>query len=480
MKKLFVLFALVLTGTMLFAQGKFIVGTAANSRNSLFYGEVLVYGDSLIITDATGADSTYVFDEGDSVRVSIENPLYFIGNSVTFYTAAYFNSVARFLDDISVDGDVDFNATLTVDGVTEFNEKVTFDGDSLVIIDASGADSTIMYDEGDTIKITHENPILISGEEMFTTNSWTMRALYGNNSSEFLVRAASGDGAVGADLNLRGGIPATDFAGGAANLLGGDGIGTGNGGTIAVNAGDGGATGAGGALSITSGDGGSTSGNAGSLSLSGGDAIDGSGGSVAIRAGSSGGSNNGPNASLSGGTGGTAGGNGGGLALSGGSAGVASGGNGGLLSIDAGQGDGVGADGDIGIGINYATNINIGAVGMNYSDTYYAGFYANADQNDVAAGGGAAGITTYFTTINSGGANDTITIASGAVVGQMKKVMLVTDGGGDAVLSGTFVGGTWMTFNDSGEYAILMWNGTAWRAIELASQLSVAEKPVIS
>lgn len=132
-------------------------------------------------------------------------------------------------------------------------------------------------------------------------------------------------------------------------------------------------------------------------------------------------------------------------------------------------------------GINeFSDTIKVSAAGINNTNTYYASFYPNADQEDVAAGGGAASIVKYFTTVNSGGTNDTVTVASGTIVGQMKKFLFVADGGGNLVLDIDVEGGSWMTFTDAGEYAILMWNGTKWRAIELASQLSVTEKPVIS
>ncbi|MBU2249759.1 MAG: hypothetical protein KKD77_23635 [Gammaproteobacteria bacterium] len=132
-------------------------------------------------------------------------------------------------------------------------------------------------------------------------------------------------------------------------------------------------------------------------------------------------------------------------------------------------------------GINeFSDTIKVSAAGINNTNTYYAAFYPNANQEDVAAGGGAASIVKYFTTVNSGGTNDTVTVASGTIVGQMKKFLFVADGGGNLVLDIDVEGGSWMTFTDAGEYAILMWNGTKWRAIELASQLSVTEKPVIS
>lgn len=102
--------------------------------------------------------------------------------------------------------------------------------------------------------------------------------------------------------------------------------------------------------------------------------------------------------------------------------------------------------------------------------TMIAAYYPQVAQNDIAAGiGGAILVTNYLTTINTDAGGDAFTLADGTVKGQMKKILLVADGGGDGVVTPAtaFAGGaTTATFNDAGDYLILQWNGTAWRVQE--------------
>ncbi len=89
-------------------------------------------------------------------------------------------------------------------------------------------------------------------------------------------------------------------------------------------------------------------------------------------------------------------------------------------------------------------------------------------QNNIAAGtGGAIIVTNYLTTINTDAGGDAFTLADGTVVGQMKKILLVVDGGGDATITpANLAGGTTITMNDAADYVILQWNGTDWVVIE--------------
>jgi hypothetical protein len=98
-----------------------------------------------------------------------------------------------------------------------------------------------------------------------------------------------------------------------------------------------------------------------------------------------------------------------------------------------------------------------------------AAFYPSVAQNDIAAGtGGAILVTNYLTTINTDAGGDAFTLANGTQIGQMKKILLVADGGGDGVVTPAtaFAGGTTATFNDAGDYVILQWSGTAWVVLE--------------
>lgn len=104
----------------------------------------------------------------------------------------------------------------------------------------------------------------------------------------------------------------------------------------------------------------------------------------------------------------------------------------------------------------------------NPAGTLVAGFYPLAAQNDIAAGtGGAIGLTTFLTTINTDAGGDAFTLANSTQVGQRKKIRLVVDGGGDGVVTPTSLsGGTTITFNDANDYVELIWNGSAWVVLE--------------
>lgn len=99
-----------------------------------------------------------------------------------------------------------------------------------------------------------------------------------------------------------------------------------------------------------------------------------------------------------------------------------------------------------------------------------AAFYPQVAQNNITAGtGGAIVVTNYLTTINTDAGGDAFTLANGTQIGQMKKILLVADGGGDGVVTPAtaFAGGaTTATFNDAADYLILQWNGSAWRVQE--------------
>jgi hypothetical protein len=103
------------------------------------------------------------------------------------------------------------------------------------------------------------------------------------------------------------------------------------------------------------------------------------------------------------------------------------------------------------------------------ANSMIAAFYPSVVQDNITAGtGGAIPVTNYLTTINTDAGGDAFTLANGTQIGQMKKILLVVDGGGDGVITPTtaFAGGTTATFNDAGDYVILQWSGTAWLVLE--------------
>lgn len=86
----------------------------------------------------------------------------------------------------------------------------------------------------------------------------------------------------------------------------------------------------------------------------------------------------------------------------------------------------------------------------------------------VAAGGTttALSLTTVLSDISTDAGGDAFTLANGTVVGQIKAIVLSTDGGGNATVTpATYADGTTLTFADAGDFCLLMWNGSAWRTL---------------
>lgn len=90
-------------------------------------------------------------------------------------------------------------------------------------------------------------------------------------------------------------------------------------------------------------------------------------------------------------------------------------------------------------------------------------FYPQVAPSDIAAGvGGAIDITSYFTTISTDAGGDAFTLADGTVVGQVKRIRLLVDGGGDAVITPANFTDTTITMDDAGDDVELMWDGVQW------------------
>jgi hypothetical protein len=105
---------------------------------------------------------------------------------------------------------------------------------------------------------------------------------------------------------------------------------------------------------------------------------------------------------------------------------------------------------------------------LNYGGPGFIGIIPFNSPEDIPAGtGGAINITSYFTTLNTDAGGDAYTLANGTVIGQLKKIYLLTDGGGDAVITPANLDvGSTITMNDAGDYIVLIWNGFSWQPIE--------------
>lgn len=95
-------------------------------------------------------------------------------------------------------------------------------------------------------------------------------------------------------------------------------------------------------------------------------------------------------------------------------------------------------------------------------------------------GAGAITLTEWYSTIDTNAGAAAFTLANGTVVGQVKKIQMIIDGGDGTLTPTSLSGGTTITFADAGDFAILMWNGTAWVAIELGNDADGITAPVLA
>lgn len=95
------------------------------------------------------------------------------------------------------------------------------------------------------------------------------------------------------------------------------------------------------------------------------------------------------------------------------------------------------------------------------------------------SGPGAINITTYLTKWTTTGA-DAGTLANGARIGQLKKVQMIVDGGDGTLTPDNLANGTTITFADAGDFALMIWNGTDWVAIELGNDADGVTAPVLA
>ena len=98
------------------------------------------------------------------------------------------------------------------------------------------------------------------------------------------------------------------------------------------------------------------------------------------------------------------------------------------------------------------------------ANTFYPVILDQAQQAITA--NGAITITEYSTAITSVTTTGvTYTLADSTVIGQVKRMQLVADGGSDAVV--TFNTNATLTFADVGDVAEVIWNGADWLPIAL-------------
>ena len=97
-----------------------------------------------------------------------------------------------------------------------------------------------------------------------------------------------------------------------------------------------------------------------------------------------------------------------------------------------------------------------------------AGFYnTTSAQNTITAGtGGAISVNNYLTIVDTDAGGDAFTLTDG-LIGQLKKIRMGVDGGGDAVITpATAVGFTTITMNDANDFVILIMKPAGWFVLE--------------
>ena len=96
------------------------------------------------------------------------------------------------------------------------------------------------------------------------------------------------------------------------------------------------------------------------------------------------------------------------------------------------------------------------------------------------SGPGAANVTSFYTSVTTTG-TDAISLAAGTELGQLKKIQMIVDAGNGTVTIADPVSSSLdvITFADVGDFALLIWVGTAWRVLELGNAADGVSAPAI-
>lgn len=118
---------------------------------------------------------------------------------------------------------------------------------------------------------------------------------------------------------------------------------------------------------------------------------------------------------------------------------------------------------------------------LNGEEAIGSSIYIPAAAQNAMTAAGAVSLTTFYTTVNTTtGSGHASTLADGVRVGQMKKIQLIVDAGDLVLTPANLAGGTTITFADVGDYAVLIWNGVDWVAIELGNDADGVTAPVLA
>ena len=107
------------------------------------------------------------------------------------------------------------------------------------------------------------------------------------------------------------------------------------------------------------------------------------------------------------------------------------------------------------------------------------GWIGFSDTPQAITAAGAVSITTTLSTIASAGVI-ALTLPDG-IQGQIKVIVMITDGGTATLTPATMNDGTTLAFADVGDSAILMWIGASgWQVISMAGTGATGRGPLIA
>ena len=124
-----------------------------------------------------------------------------------------------------------------------------------------------------------------------------------------------------------------------------------------------------------------------------------------------------------------------------------------------------------------AFNVLSGSAVTGASGTFVPFMPVAAQQ--ALSGAGAAALTSYYTAWTTT-STDALTLADGVMKGQLKKIQMIVDGGDGTLTPTNLTSGTNITFADAGDYAVLVWDGAGWEAIELGNSVDGITAPVVA
>lgn len=93
--------------------------------------------------------------------------------------------------------------------------------------------------------------------------------------------------------------------------------------------------------------------------------------------------------------------------------------------------------------------------------------YASAS-NQALSGPGAVNAVSPITLFTSTGVDDALTLVNGTIVGTMKTVTHVVDGGSGVLTPASFHDGTDITFTNVGDTWTGIWTGSTWLTVGLS------------